>query len=77
MWKKNDDFSKEDLSRLLNSPEAMALAAMLQKMDPGQLEKAAKAATSGDDQTAKQILAPLLNNPDASRLLEQMGGKHG
>lgn len=77
MWKKNDDFSKEDLSRLLNSPQAMALAAMLQKMDPNQLAQAAQAAQAGDTGTAKQLLSPLMQDPKAAELLKQLGGKHG
>jgi len=77
MWKKNDDFSSEDLSRLLNSPQAMALAAMLQKMDPATLKQAADAATSGDAQTAKKLLSPLMQDPKVNDLLGQMGGKHG
>ena len=77
MWKKNDDFSSEDISRLLNSPQAMALAAMLQKMDPNLLSQAADAATKGDTDTAKKLLSPLMQDPTVNDLLGQMGGKHG
>lgn len=77
MWKKNDDFSKEDLSRLLNTPQAMALAAMLQKMDPNQLARAAEAAQAGDAQRAKQLLSPLMQDPKAADLLKQLEEKHG
>ena len=77
MWKKNDDFSSEDISRLLNSPQAMALAAMLQKMDPKLLSQAADAATRGDTEAAKKLLSPLMQDPKVNDLLGQMGGKHG
>jgi len=77
MWKKNDDFSKENLSRLLNSPQAMALASMLQQMDPNQLAQAVEAAKSGDAQRAKQLLSPLTQDPKAAELLKQLGGNHG
>lgn len=77
MWKKNNDFSKEELSRLLNSPEAMALAAMLQKMDPSTLNQAAAAATGGDGEKAKQLLSPLMQDPAVQKLLKGMGGNHG
>lgn len=77
MWKKNDDFSSEEISRLLNSPQAMALASMLQKMDPNVLSQAANAAASGDGETAKALLSPLTRDPKVKELLDQMGGKHG
>lgn len=77
MWKKNNDFSSEDLSKLLNSPQAMALAAMLQKMDQNLLAQAANAAGSGDTETAKKLLSPLTEDPKVKDLLGQIGGKHG
>ena len=77
MWKKNNDFSSEELSKMLNSPQAMALAAMLQTMDPATLSQAAAAAGQGDPETAKKLLSPLLNDPKVKGLLSQMGGNHG
>ena len=77
MRKKNDDFSSQDLSRLLNSPQAMALAAMLQSADPSALSQAAAAANSGDLAGAKDLLSPLLQDPKIRALLNQIGGNHG
>ena len=77
MWKKNYDFSPEALSQLLHSPQAMALAAMLQKADPNLLRQVADAETKGNTEAAKELLSPLLKDPNISKLAGELGEKHG
>ena len=77
MDEKNMEFSSADLSRLLRSREAMALAAMLRQMDGQTLSRAASLAQSGRTAEAKQLLSPLMDDPKVQRLLRQMEGRHG
>lgn len=77
MWKKNDDFSKEDIARLLASPQARALAQMLQQMDPDTLSKAAAMATQGDADGARNALSSVLQDPKVQDLIQNMEEKHG
>lgn len=77
MWKKSDDFSKEDLARLLASPQAQALARMLQQMDPGQLNQAAAMASQGNTEGAKQALSGVLQDPNVQQLIRDMEDNHG
>lgn len=77
MWKKNDDFSKEDLARLLASPQAQALVQMLQKMDPDTLRNAAAMATQGDANGARNALSSVLQDPKVQELIQNMEENHG
>lgn len=77
MWKKSDDYSKEDIARLLKSPEAMQLAHMLRQMDVDALNRAASAASQGNTAQAQEALNPLLQDPKIKELLSKLGGNHG
>lgn len=72
MWKKNDD-----LSGLLSSPEAQALAGMLKGMDSDMLNKAASLASSGDTSGAQSVLAPLLQDPKIRELMKKLEEQNG
>lgn len=77
MWKKNDNFSQQDLSKLLASKEAMALAAMLQQMDTDTLNRAASLASQGNTTQAQQLLSPLMNDPKVRELITKMEEGNG
>lgn len=77
MWKNSEDFSKRDLARLLASPEAKALAAMLQQMDTDTLNKAAAAASQGNPEQAKELLSPLMGDPKVQELISRMEENNG
>ena len=77
MWKKSDDFSKEDLSRLMASPQARALAQILQQMDQNTLNHAAAMAAQGDPEGAKAMLSSVLNDPQVRNLIQNMEEPHG
>ena len=77
MWKKNDDFSQPDISRLLATKEAMALAAMLRQMDTDTLSRAAALASQGNTAQARELLAPLMNDPKVRDLICRMEGSNG
>lgn len=77
MWKKSDDFSEADISRILASPQAQQLAAMLQQMDTDTLNKAASLAVQGDAAQAQQLLTPVLQDPKIQELIQKMGENNG
>lgn len=69
MWKNNDD-----LSQLMSSPQAKAIAGMLRGMDPELLKKAAALATSGDAAGAQ---AMLMGDEKLRAMMAQMEEKDG
>ena len=77
MWKKSNDFSQEELKKLLQSPQAQALAKMLQQMDPGTLSQAALLASQGDSQGAMNLLGPVLQDPQTKDILQNREDPHG
>ena len=77
MFQKNSDFSKSDLEQMLRQPEARALLARLQQMDPSALQNAVNLAFRGDAAGAKEALSPLLADGEVKRLTEQMRGSNG
>lgn len=77
MWKKNEDFSQADLSRLMATKEAMALAAMIRQMDADTLSRAASLASQGNTEGAQALLSPLLQDPKVRELLSRMEGRNG
>ena len=72
----NQDSIREAL-RMAQSPACQQLMRMLQQTGGQNLENAMNRAASGDYSEAKQVLNQLLADPQAKKLLEQMGGTHG
>lgn len=64
----------ERLRKLLQSPDGAALLRLLQKGGPGALQAAAQAIRSGDAETARQILEPLLGS-EGGALADRLGEK--
>lgn len=77
MCKNINDFSSEDISRLLSTKEAMALASMLRQMDASTLSRAASLATQGNTADAKALLSPLIQDPKVQQLLRHMEENNG
>ena len=77
MFQKNGDFSKSELERMLRQPEAQALLARLQQLDPSSLQYAVNLAFRGDTAGAKEALSPILRDQEVQRLTEQMRDGHG
>lgn len=72
MTKNSDDFS--EAMRLAQSPAGQQLLAFLRQADSDALNKAGSAAASGDYGAAMSSLRQLLSNPEAQKLLTQLGG---
>lgn len=77
MFQKNGDFSKSELERMLRQPEAQALLARLQQLDPSALQNAVNLAFRGDTAGAKEALSPILKDQEVQKLTEQMRDDHG
>ena len=67
-------FSAEDFRRVLGSPEGKRLLTLL-RQDDGTVQQAMQAYRSGDAETAKALLQPLAQAPEAAALLQKMEGK--
>ena len=68
----NQNLIQEAL-RLANTSTGQQLLALLQKNGGDDLNKAMDRAAAGDYEQAKQALASLLADPQAKKLLEQLG----
>ena len=77
MFQKNGDFSRSELEQMLRQPEAKALLARLQQLDPSSLQNAVNLAFRGDTAGAKEALSPILRDQEVQRLTEQMRDGHG
>lgn len=77
MEKKSQDFSIQEAKRLAQTAEGQRLMQLLQQGDDGRLQKAMDQAASGNYKAAGDILGSLLSSPEAQKLIQQLGGKHG
>lgn len=77
MEKKSQDFSIKEAQRLANSPAGKELAGLLQRSDNNAVQKAMDLAAAGDYAAAGKLLNTLLSSPEAQKLIQQLGGKHG
>ncbi len=75
MFEKNQEFS--DLAAMLRSPQAQALLARLQQLDPNALRAAADKALQGDTAGAGAALTPLLQDEQVQKLTQTMRDSHG
>lgn len=63
-----------DIMKLAQSPAGQQLLAMLQNSNQDALENAAKQASTGNMEEAKNTLSSLLSSPEVQALLKQMEG---
>ena len=73
----NDQDSIREAMRMAQTPAGKQLIQMLRSSGDANLQKAMSSAASGDYAGAKQALSAILSNPEAQKLLQQMGGNHG
>lgn len=72
----NQDAIREAM-RMAQTPAGQQLIQMLRDCNSQELKTAMDRATAGDYAAAKQALSAILNNPEAQKLLSQMGGTNG
>lgn len=64
--------SPEELKKMIQSPEAQKLIAMLNQGGGDTLKRASEAAQRGEYDTVKQLLSPKLQNAEAEDLLRRL-----
>ena len=77
MARKNEDFSQDDLARLMQQPEAQALLNRLRQLDSTALQQAVHQAMKGNTEEAKHLLTPLIQDRQVQDLAERMRDGHG
>lgn len=73
----NNSDAIQEAMRMAQSPAGQQLLRLLQQGNSQALQQAMNSAASGDYESAKKALSTVLNDPQAQKLLRQMGGNHG
>ena len=73
----NFDSALQQAKQLANSPEGKQLALLLQQLGGSDLQKILNQAAAGDLSQARQTISALIENPEARKLLEKLGGTNG
>lgn len=68
-------FSPEQLRSVLASKEGKQLMQLLNRDGGAALRQAAAAARNGDYEQAKRIMEPLMQSPEAARLVDEINRK--
>ena len=66
--------SMQEMLRLAASPAGKQLIALMQQKGGEDLQKAMKLAAAGDYTQAKDALQSVLSDPQAQKLLKELGG---
>lgn len=72
-----DHFSQSDLTRMMQKPEAQALLTRLRQLDSSALQRAVQQAMRGNTEGAKELLSPLMRDPDVQDLAGKMRDSNG
>lgn len=68
----NLPFTEKDIRRVLGSTEGQQILKLLNQDGGKTLRAAATAFQSGDTEGAKKIIAPMMETPEASALVNQL-----
>ena len=71
------DQALQEARKLAQTPEGKQLAALLQQLGGYHMQQAVEQAAAGDLRQAKQAVSALMQNPEARKLLEKLGGGNG
>lgn len=71
------NFSMQDMMRLAGTPAGQELLNYLQQKNQKQLQMAIAHAVSGNMDQARTFIAQLANDPQAQKLIKQLGDCHG
>jgi len=63
--------------RLASTPQGQQLLSLLRKTDPSRLQQLMQSAASGNTDQARAALQSILQDPQAKKIVEQLGGSHG
>lgn len=68
-------FSPEQVRRVLTSPEGKRLMALLNRDGGKRMQAAAAEFQKGNAAGAKDLLKPIMEDPEADELLQKLNGK--
>lgn len=68
-------FSPQQIQNVLHSKQGQQLLELLNRDGGAALRKAAAAVKSGDYESAKKIMTPVMQTPEAAELIEQLNRK--
>lgn len=68
-----NEYDLQRARELSGSDAARQLMELLRNSDPQQLQKVLSSAAKGDFQQAQQELSPLMKDPQAQKLLKELG----
>ncbi|MBO2527079.1 MAG: hypothetical protein CW335_02725 [Clostridiales bacterium] len=71
----NSQFSAQQMSKLLASPEGRQLIALLQRDSGKNMQQAAAEFQKGNVAAAQELLKPVMQSQEASDLLQKINGK--
>lgn len=69
------NFSMDDAKKIASTPAGKQLISMIKQADKQCLQSALEDAKSGNYESMRQKLEPLLASPEIQELLRQLGGK--
>ena len=67
----------KDAKRLAGTPQGQQLASLLRQLGGTDLQQAMDQAAAGDFSAAQAALTKLMKDPQARKILQQLGGNHG
>ena len=67
----------QEAKKLAATAEGQQLAKLLQQLGGPNLQQAMDGAAAGDLSQAQKAIMTLMKDPQARKLLEQLGGSHG
>ena len=77
MQENSNNFSMQDMMRLAGTPAGQELLNYLHQKNEKQLQMAIAYAVSGNMDRAKELLSQMIADPQAQKLVQQLGGSHG
>lgn len=69
------DFTPQQIERVLKSPDGKQLLALLNRDGGAALRQAASAVRAGDYDAAKKIMSPVMQTPEAAKLVDRLNRK--
>ena len=67
----------QEARKLASTPEGQQLAKLLQQLGGPTMQQAMDSAAAGDLSQAQEAITHLMKDPQARKLLQQLGGNHG
>ena len=73
----NNDHAIQEAMRIAKSAAGQQLIRMLQSQNQDALNQAIRSASAGNYDQARTILSQILSDPEAQKLVEQLGERNG